>query len=337
MNPKRIIISRTDAIGDVILTLPLAVYIKRQNPDCDIVFLGRNYTRDIAAICPAIDSFISWDDISENPVEELKKLNADVIIHVFPRKEIAKAARKAGIQLRVGTSHRTFHWLNCNRKVSFTRKNSDLHEAQLNFELLKGIGISHVPALEELGAMQLLSPNISLRADLNELIDKSKFNLILHPGSRGSAREWGIDRFAELIKLLPADKFKIFLTGTEKEGNMFRNELAEPFPQVTDLSGKLSLSELIVFVQHCNALLAASTGPLHIAAALGIHAIGLYPPIRPMHPGRWAPIGKNAKVFVTDKECSDCRKTAQCACMREISAAEVAEYIANIATGCEQH
>ncbi len=327
MNPKRIIISRTDAIGDVILTLPLAVYIKRQNPDCDIVFLGRNYTRDIAAICPAIDSFISWDDISENPVEELKKLNADVIIHVFPRKKIAKAARKAGIQFRVGTSHRTFHWLNCNRKVSFTRKNSDLHEAQLNFELLKGIGISHVPALEELGAMQLLSPNISLRADLNELIDKSKFNLILHPGSRGSAREWGIDRFAELIKLLPADKFKIFLTGTEKEGALFRSELAEPFPQVTDLSGKLSLSELIVFVQHCNALLAASTGPLHIAAALGIHAIGLYPPIRPMHPGRWAPIGKNAKVFVTDKECSDCRKTAQCACMREISAADVAGYL----------
>ncbi len=327
MNLKRIIISRTDAIGDVILTLPLAVYFKKQNPECEIFFLGRNYTRDIAEICPAVDLFISWDDISGNPVEELKNLNADAIIHVFPRKEIAKAACKAGIQLRVGTSHRTFHWLNCNRKVNFTRKNSDLHEAQLNFELLKGIGISHVPALDELGAMELLSLKTAMRADLNELIDKSKFNLILHPGSRGSAREWGIDRFAELIKLLPADKFKIFLTGTEKEGALFRSELAEPFPQVTDLSGKLSLSELIVFVQHCNALLAASTGPLHIAAALGIHAIGLYPPIRPMHPGRWAPIGKYTKVFVMDKECSDCRKTSQCACMREISAADVAGYL----------
>jgi ADP-heptose:LPS heptosyltransferase len=307
------------------------VYLKHQYPDCDIVFLGRNYTRDIAEICPAVDSFISWDDISTDPVEKLKKLNADAIIHVFPRKEIAKAARKAGIQLRVGTSHRTFHWLNCNRRINFTRKNSDLHEAQLNFELLKGLDISYVPTMVELAAMQLLSPKGTLRADLNELIDKTKCNLILHPGSRGSAREWGIDRFAELIKLLPADKFKIFLTGTEKEGAMFRNELSEPFPQVTDLSGKLSLCELIGFIGHCNALIAASTGPLHIASALGIHAIGLYPPIRPMHPGRWAPIGKHTKVFVADKECSVCRKTAQCACMREIRAADVARHFDAVA------
>lgn len=333
MNPKRIIISRTDAIGDVILTLPLAVFLKQRFQDCTVIFLGRNYTSAVVQCCSEVDEFVSWDDMSDNPAESLRKLNADAIIHVFPRKEIAKAALKAGIQLRVGTSHRIFHWRNCNRKVSFTRKNSDLHEAQLNFELLKGIGISHVPSLDELNAMQLLLPNSILRVDLNELIDKSKFNLILHPGSRGSAREWGIDRFAELMKLLPADKFKIFLTGTEKEGALFRSELAEPFPQVTDLSGKLSLSELIVFVQHCNALLATSTGPLHIAAALGIHAIGLYPPIRPMHPGRWAPIGKNTKVFVMDKECSDCRKTAHCACMREISAAEVAGYIHAVVAG----
>lgn len=333
MNLKRIIISRTDAIGDVILTLPLAVYFKKQNPECEIFFLGRNYTRDIAEICPAVDLFISWDDISGNPVEELKNLNADAIIHVFPRKEIAKAACKAGIQLRVGTSHRSFHWLNCNRKVNFSRKNSNLHEAQLNFELLKGIGISHVPSLDELNTMQLLLPNSILRADLNKLIDNNKFNLILHPGSRGSAREWGIDRFAELIKLLPPEKFQIFLTGTEKEGVLFRNELAVSLPNVTDLSGKLTLGELILFIQYCDGLVAASTGPLHIAAALGIHAIGLYPPIRPMHPGRWAPIGKNTKVFVTDKECSDCRKTAQCACMRGISAAEVAEYIHAVAVG----
>lgn len=330
MNPKSIIISRTDAIGDVILTLPLAVFLKKKWPDCRIIFLGRNYTKDIAEICPAVDSFISWDDISGNPVEALKQQSVDAIIHVFPRKEIAKAARKAGIPLRIGTSHRTYNWFTCNRKISFSRKKSNLHEAQLNFVLLKGLGITHVPAIDDLQLMQLMNPKSELRADLNGLIDKNRFNLILHPGSRGSAREWGIDRFAELIKLLPADKFKIFLTGTEKEGAMFRNELAEPFPQVTDLSGKLSLSELIVFIGHCNGLLAASTGPLHIAAALGIHAIGLYPPIRPMHPGRWAPIGKNTKVFVADKKCSECRKTAQCACLREISANEVAGYLMSL-------
>jgi len=327
MNPKRIIISRTDAIGDVVLTLPLAVSLKQRFQDCTILFLGRNYTSAVVQCCPAVDEFVSWDEMSDNPAESLRKLNADVIIHVFPRKEIAKAAHSAGIPIRIGTSHRTFHWFSCNRKINFSRKNSDLHEAQLNFKLLEGLGISEVPSMEELNAMLLMSPKGALRADLNELLDSGKINLILHPGSRGSAREWGMDRFAELIQLLPTDRFKIFLTGTEKEGAMFRSELAEPFSQVTDLSGKLSLNELMVFISRCHALVAGSTGPLHLASALGIHAAGLYPPIRPMHPGRWSPIGKSFKVFVADKECSACRKTAQCACMREISAAAVAEFL----------
>jgi ADP-heptose:LPS heptosyltransferase len=44
-------------------------------------------------------------------------------------------------------------------------------------------------------------------------------------------------------------------------------------------------------------LVAASTGPLHIASAVGIHAIGLYPSKRPMHPGRWMPLGGNASYL----------------------------------------
>ena len=74
MIPEKIIISRTDAIGDVVLTLPLAVYLKQQKPGCEIIFLGRNYTKPIVELCPAVDIFISWDDISNNSVEELKKL-----------------------------------------------------------------------------------------------------------------------------------------------------------------------------------------------------------------------------------------------------------------------
>ena len=205
-----------------------------------------------------------------------------------------------------------------------------MHEAQLNFELLKGFGISHIPSPEQLRSMQLLTKNNEQKGDLNNIIDSNKFNLILHPGSKGSAREWGIDRFAELIKHLPADEFKIFLTGTEKEGELFRSLLSEPFPLVIDLSGKLSLNELIYFIGQCDGLVAASTGPLHIAAALGINSVGLYPPIRPMHPGRWAPVGQNTRVFVSDKKCSACKKTLSCSCMRDISAEEVASYIMNL-------
>ena len=85
----------------------------------------------------------------------------------------------------------------------------------------------------------------------------------------------------------------------------------------------MSLKELIAFIQKADGLIAASTGPLHIAAVSGKIAIGLYPPIRPMHPGRWAPIGKKAEALVKNIYCSDCRGSLNCKCLTEISPEEV--------------
>ena len=40
--------------------------------------------------------------------------------------------------------------------------------------------------------------------------------------------------------------------------------------------------------------MASGTGPLHVAAASGINTLGLFPSVRPIHPERWAPLGKKA-------------------------------------------
>lgn len=65
----------------------------------------------------------------------------------------------------------------------------------------------------------------------------------------------------------------------------------------------MNLKQFISFIAAADGLIAASTGPLHIAAALGKVALGIYPPIKPMHPpGRWAPLGKNASYLVLEKK-----------------------------------
>jgi ADP-heptose:LPS heptosyltransferase len=60
------------------------------------------------------------------------------------------------------------------------------------------------------------------------------------------------------------------------------------------MMGKLSLPELISFLNKAHFVVAASTGPLHIASALGRNTVGLYSPRKPIWPRRWAPIGKHA-------------------------------------------
>ncbi|MCF6241164.1 MAG: glycosyltransferase family 9 protein [Bacteroidales bacterium] len=326
---KRIIISRTDSIGDVILTLPLCGILKNNFPDVEIYFLGKNYVKDIIESSVFINRFISYDQLlnvsKQEQITTFKKLNADVIIHVFPNKKVAKIAKKSKIPIRIGTSHRIFHLFTCNRKVKFSRRKSDLHEAQLNTKLLYPLNIDKEFSLNELSKFYGLKNIKPLKKELSVLIDTEKFNLILHPKSKGSAREWGLENFERLINLLPQKNFKIFITGTEQEGNLMSDFLERNKDKITDLSGKMSLSDLISFINSLDALVAASTGPLHIAAALGKHALGIYAPMKPIHPGRWKPVGTNASVFVVDKECNKCKKGGICECIMDISPLQIAQ------------
>jgi|SRR5579863_2582670 len=330
------IISRTDAIGDVVLTLPVAGILRSLYPSARILFLGRSYTKDIITACEHIDSFLDWDEWRELPVREaaqaMASTGADCIVHVFPDKAITRVARKARIAERIGTTNRIYHWRDCNELVRLSRRNSDLHEAQLNLRLLEPLGAKKDYSLDEIGRHCGLTRLVPLPPAVEELLDPQRFNLILHPKSRGSAREWGLENYERLIGLLPRKRFKIFVSGTAAEGELLKPLLAD-HPELTDLTGRLTLGQLMTFISKADGLVAASTGPLHLAAALGIHALGIYPPIRPMHPGRWAPVGPKARVFVKAEYCEDCRRTGDCHCIREIPPDTVEQYLLTLVTG----
>ena len=60
MTYQKIIISRTDSIGDVILTLPLAGYLKQCFPQTKIVFFGKSYTKAVVDACKYVDEIIVY-------------------------------------------------------------------------------------------------------------------------------------------------------------------------------------------------------------------------------------------------------------------------------------
>jgi heptosyltransferase-3 len=142
-----------------------------------------------------------------------------------------------------------------------------------------------------------LHRRIELPAKFNVLLAADKFNLILHPKSNGSGAEWGLDKFKELAEVLPSEKFKLFITGSDREQVLLKDWIKTLPKNVVDLTGQMALDELIAFMSKADGLLASGTGPLHVAAALGINVLGLFPSIRPIHPGRWGPIGKKAQVL----------------------------------------
>lgn len=328
MNLQHILISRTDSIGDVMLTLPLCSWLKEEFPEIKISFLGRNYTKAIIESYKDVDSFVSWDDIENNPtnrrIDLIKRLELDAIVHVFPRKEIASLAKKAKIPMRIGTSHRNFHLLTCNHRVNFTRKRSNLHESQLNFELLRPLGLRVIPPLEKIFSYTLkFQVNaINLPSEISTFLSQHSENIILHPKSQGSALEWPIDNYIKVAQQLALAGKGVIFTGTEKEGLLFRKSLPQN-EHILDSTGKLSLDQLLHLINKCDALVACSTGPLHIAGYLNKRAVGLYVPKRPIHPGRWQPLGTNVRVLVHDPNCLSCKGKKVCTCIEKIEAADV--------------
>jgi heptosyltransferase III len=318
---KRIIISRTDNLGDVILTLPLLGYLKSEMPDIRIYFLGKKYTQPIIDHCIFVDEFLDRDEVLKYP-QELERVRADSIIFIYPDRDLARLAKKAGINYRVATSHRWYNWFYCNQVVDFSRIRSNLHESQLNFKLLSPFKLAWDIDVEDLSSLYGLKAG---NTDFGDLLSKDRFNLIVHPKSKGSAKEWGLDHFEQLVKALPENEFKIFITGLKEEGDIIRREAPGLLEggNVVDLTGRLSMDEMISFVGSANGLLACSTGVLHLASALGKFALGIYAPIKPVHPGRWKPIGPLANHLVLDKDCNRCGKNPVCECIRSITVNEV--------------
>lgn len=282
-----ILISRTDSIGDVLLTLPLCGWIKKNIPNAKIWFLCQDLTKDIVKMSSYVDKVYVWNGTLPQ---------ADAIIHVFPNKDIARQAKRMKIKKRIGSSHRSFHLTTCNALINFSRRNSNLHESQLNFKLLKGLNHLVSPSLYEMPPLIGWKPN---KANPPKPKPPSIFHLIFHIKSRGSAKEWHASNYLKLAQSLPPNRFLITLTGTAQEGTLIQQEIPEilNLPNVSNACGKHTLKTLILFITKCHGMLACSTGPLHIAAISEIKCLGLYPHKKPMHAKRWKPIGTHSQYI----------------------------------------
>ena len=175
----------------------------------------------------------------------------------------------------------------------------------MNFELARPFGLKSIPSFESIIA---IGPHFSLpikptpKALKN--IDLSNA-IVLHPKSQGSAIEWPIEKYHALSEQLIQSGKTVLITGTEKEGEMMRKQFS--FSQhLIDLTGQLTLSELIALLSKVKVVVACSTGPIHIAAVLGTPTIALFSSLKPIHPGRWRPLGEKSKVLVFDENCQNC-------------------------------
>ncbi len=324
---KKILICRTDNIGDVVLTLPLAGILKQYFPDARIGFLVRDYTRAVASFSKHIDEVITLEEIQAlaHAERQHRMSSYDVALLVFSNRSTARQLKQWKIPLRVGSSRRWFNWLYCNRYVNVVRRRSTLHEAQLNLQYLRFFNIPASYDLQQLPRYYGIDKSkLDLPTAIANLLDQQAFKLIVHPLSNGHTRNWPISAFAQLIHHFAGDpKMQLIVSASAKEKFLLNGMISQLPKNVLDLTGKLKLSEYIALIERCDGLLANSTGPLHIAAALGKLSLGLFVPYYTMHPRRWGPVGENAHYLMADRTCRGCESDEKCLCMQQLHLYEV--------------
>lgn len=301
---KKILITRTDKLGDVILTLPLIAETKRLFPGSEIHFLVKKYVKDLIENYSPINKLIILEEIEENSTFKsfLKKEKYDIVINVFPRFELALDFFLAGIETRIGTGYRWFSFL-YNKKLYEHRKYAVKHESEYNIDLLKTVS-NDVSYDKKFFFSYSPEEKTGLENKLNYSFS-GKY-IIVHPGSKGSAKDWSLDNFKKYVKLFLSEfeNVQVVLTGISEEENVL-NDIFNSIPgenkeRVILLSGKLNLRELMILIDNSKLFISNSTGPIHIAGALNKNIIGFYPNRAPMNEARWKPLSENTVILKPD-------------------------------------
>lgn len=328
---EKILIVRTDRIGDLILSTPVAEVLKEKFPQAHIDFLVAPYTALILKNNPFINGIILDDNKSVKGFlklrEVIKQKQYDVAIALHPTLRLAWLLKSAGIPCRIGSGYRGYSFL-FNLKHFQHRKTVEKHELEYNLDMLRVLSLEPQKILPKL----YLSPNEKNEADifLKKLgINDEDIIVLLHPGSGGNALNWPPEQFGELAKrLIESYSVKVLATGQAEEKVLAEKMKSKMKQSFIDLTGKTDLRLLSAIIEKSDLVICNSTGPMHIAASLGVQTVALFCPIFTASPKRWGPYGEGHSVILPPlPSCKNCSPT-KCArgnCMELITVEEVFE------------
>ena len=313
----KILIVRTDRLGDMLLTLPMASAIKQRIPGAHITMMIREYTLPIVKMCPDVDEILTVDTAwsSFRLAKEMRTTNADVVFLPSPRTKLAFAVLFSGISKRVGTGYRWYSFC-FNKKTYDHRKTAEHNEAEYNVRMLSTIGITN--ATTPLPKLQLSAKN-----------EIAEPYAVLHLLTGGSSPAWNTDGFITIASWLGrAKNLPIVLTGEKKDSEFFFTVTAKMKLEGVNvhIQDQLRLEELASTLRDATCVVAGATGPGHLAAALGTPTVGLFPLATSISKERWGFRGKRVVNIAPSSPVNpECPKCAHCTCISTITIDSVKE------------
>lgn len=303
MRLQHVLLLRTDHLGDMLLTLPMATAIKAALPQCRVTVLAS------AANAVAAQHHPHVDHVEVDPQEakgsnlrgvttlaaRLRSLACDAAVVVHPTPRLAVAVFLSRIPMRVGTAFRAYSVLFTHR-LRQHRRHSDRHESALNLELLLPLGIRAQAPVQ--GLWQSTEEDKHAVAEVLRRYDlQPGAFVVLHPGNAGSTMNWAPQQYSALGRKLTERGVRVVVSGGPREVELANQVAKDIGPLAVSLGGQLRLGELAELLGLAQAYVGSPTGPTHLAAIQSTKVVALYPPLRSTHPQRWRPLGEHLTIL----------------------------------------
>lgn len=307
---SRILITRTDRLGDVLLSLPAVAYLRKQLPSSEIHFVCKaDYLTVIGGWLEAnqivghgliTGGVTAWKDWIA-----AKKFDAALLL--YADRPVYFATWAAKVALRAGSFSKPWSLLTLNTGLRQRRSSAEKNEAIYNLQLAQ--------KLLEVAKGKVdftLPPGVELPRD-SESAEQAKDLLkslgvnsdapyvVIHPGMGGSALNLSARQYVVLLQSIEK-KRGVPVIVTKGPATSDDTLLSEMRKQKKDLRvvENIELKILREVFRRAELVIGPSTGPLHLAHFVGTKTVGIYSPVRSHHASRWQPfggVGKSAVVY----------------------------------------
>jgi len=310
---QRILLTRIDRIGDVVLTTPAIEAVRQKFPKAHIAMLVAKGNQRLVQGNPFLNEVLIYDKDKDQRSWwktllyglKLRQHHFDLVVHFHSTNRMLWVSWLAHIPIRIGWDRR-LAWALTHPFVEHKREGKR-HEAEYNFELLEPLEIKILPDLHKHVHLH------QSQEDKQSLIAKSPFHgqkpyAAFHVGASCPSRIWPAENFAKVASQLHhRHGFNIVLTGGgDCIASAKKVQSHLDFP-CFDLTGKLSLGETISLLADAKLMVGNDSGPAHMGAALKCPVMSIFSRNDPgLSPTRWKPLGPGGFFIRKDVGCEVC-------------------------------
>jgi heptosyltransferase-2 len=333
---RSILVVRFSAIGDVILTLPVAEALKERFPEARIDYATKAEFADLVRHHPAVNRV--WTLAKNSGFKGLRAMAREIEgqrydlltdLHANLRSAYLRLCGNAVIKrvYRKRTGARLLlRYLRVNLLKDAAPVADRYFTALEDFEIIRG---ERAPRL----FLDDSSRQTAARVMRAHGLDGSERLLALAPGANYPTKRWPPERFAEAAAQLMGPGMKAVILGSGSDHEVTGRTAAalrERGMEAADLAGELSILESAAVIARSSLLVTNDSGLMHVAAALNVPLVAVFGPTS--RELGFYPLGPRSRVLETALPCRPCSlhgdrkcRRGDLLCMEEVSPDQVAK------------